>query len=188
MATQSKPGDIEQELSDAGLGHLVLTNKNYNLAELSDRFAAIHREVTDEYLDRKRPATSWSGRAAPNTTAAPPASAAPARRSTFSSIAPATVAKAVRRMTLGAVASVTTPANTNSAGSSGARRRTTGPFSKGQRVRKVGTSKTGTVVRLRDDDDSQKRWANGGGYYYSVTYDDRSFQTYEAHSDLEPEP
>ncbi len=175
MATQSNPGDIEHELSTAGLGHLVLNNKNYNLAELSDRFAAIHREVTDEYLARTRPATSWSGRAA-SATAAPPASA---RRSTFSSAAPSTVAAAVRRVSnaISTVANVTTPA----------RRKTTGPFSQGQRVRNVNTSKTGKVVRLRDDGDSQKRWANGGDYYYRVDYDDGNFEAYEAHSDLEPE-
>jgi hypothetical protein len=174
MATQSKPGDIEHELSTAGLGHLVLNNKNYNLAELSDRFAAIHREVTDEYLARTRPATSWSGRAA-SATAAPPASA---RRSTFSSAA-ANVAALARR----SVANVTTPARRRTAGNAAASR----PFSNGQRVRKVNTSKTGTVDRLRDDEHERTKWAAGDGYYYSVTYDDGNFETYEAHSDLEPE-
>jgi hypothetical protein len=183
MSTQSKPGDIIVELNKAKLGVLVLNNKNYNLAELSDRFAAIHREVTDEYL------ASWSGRAAPNTTAAPRASAAPARRSTISSIAPSNVAAAVRRMsgvTLGAVANVT-PARRRTAGNAAASR----PFSDGQRVRLVDDSNRngilGTVVRLRDDEDARNRWATGGGYYYSVQYDDGKSEAYEAHSDLEPE-
>lgn len=40
------------------------------------------------------------------------------------------------------------------------------------------TIKYGTVRRLRDDKHEQESWKNGGDYFYSVDFDDGTFDTY----------
>jgi len=60
-------------------------------------------------------------------------------------------------------------------------------FSDGQRVRLVHSMRTGTVEYLRDDAyERERRAADGGHYFYSVSFDGGGFDTYVAQSDMLP--
>ena len=58
-------------------------------------------------------------------------------------------------------------------------------FGSGQKVVVVLTGKRGTVERLRDDAyERGRRCANPGHYFYSINFDDGTFDTYIAQTDL----
>jgi hypothetical protein len=60
-------------------------------------------------------------------------------------------------------------------------------FLDGQRVRLVHSMRPGTVEYLRDDKyERERRAVDGGHYFYSVRFDDGTFDTYVAQSDLAP--
>lgn len=57
-------------------------------------------------------------------------------------------------------------------------------FIKGDKIKHAWTNKTGTIDRLRDDTHERTYNNPKGVYYYSVTYDDNTFQTYENEKNL----
>jgi hypothetical protein len=61
-------------------------------------------------------------------------------------------------------------------------------FSDGSRVRHVWSGRAGSVERLRDDAyERDRRASKACHFFYSVTYDDGTFDTYVAQSALVPE-
>lgn len=60
-------------------------------------------------------------------------------------------------------------------------------FSEGDRFVNKYNGKVGNIRRLRDDQYEQtQRLTNPDHYYYSVDYDDGSFETYESQQSMVP--
>jgi hypothetical protein len=61
-------------------------------------------------------------------------------------------------------------------------------FADGSRVRHVWSGRVGTVERLRDDAyERDRRASKACHFFYSVEFDDKTFDTYVAESALVPE-